>query len=126
MNFRKITLNSGTGIILGRDEDSNDYLMNDFKGKENIILHTAAPGSPFGVIEPKKEKTKPSKTEIYEAGVFVARYSQDWRDNKNDVKISVFTGKNISKEKGMKPGLWKVGRSKTITIKKKDIAKIEK
>jgi len=72
------------------------------------------------------EKTKPSKTEIYEAGVFVARYSQDWRDNKNDVKISVFTGKNISKEKGMKPGLWKVGRSKTITIKKKDIAKIEK
>ena len=122
MNFRKITLNSGTGIILGRDEDSNDYLMNDFKGKENIILHTVAPGSPFGVIE----KLKPTKKEIYESGTFVARYSQDWRDNRSDIKINVFTGKNILKEKEMKPGLWKVGRSKTITIRKKDIAKIEK
>ena len=124
MNFRKIMLKSGANVILGKDEDSNDYLMNDFKGKENIILHTVAPGSPFGVID--KLKPKPTKKEIQEAGIFVARYGQDWRDNKNDVKISVFTGKNISKEKGMKPGLWKVGRSKTITIKKKDIAKIEK
>src|SRR3989304_2274322 len=122
MNFRKIILKSGTSIVLGKDEDSNDYLMNDFKGKENIILHTVAPGSPFGVIE----KLKPTKKEIYESGTFVARYSQDWRDNRRDIKINVFTGKNILKEKEMKPGLWKVGRSKTITIRKKDIAKIEK
>jgi len=122
MNFRKIILKSGTSIVLGKDEDSNDYLMNDFKGKENIILHTVAPGSPFGVIE----KLKPTKKEIYESGTFVARYSQDWRDNRSDIKINVFTGKNILKEKEMKPGLWKVGRSKTITIRKKDIAKIEK
>ena len=63
MNFRKITLKSEAGLVLGKDEDSNDYLMNDFKGKENIILHTAAPGSPFGVIE----KIKPTKKEIQEA-----------------------------------------------------------
>ena len=43
MNFRKIILKSGTGIILGKDENSNDYLMNDFQGKENIILHTTTP-----------------------------------------------------------------------------------
>ncbi|OGJ11942.1 hypothetical protein A3K62_01505 [Candidatus Pacearchaeota archaeon RBG_16_35_8] len=120
MNFRKITLKSEAGLVLGKDEDSNDYLMNDFKGKENIILHTAAPGSPFGVIE----KIKPTKKEIQEAGVFVAKYSQDWRDNHGDVRINVFTGKDISKSLGMKPGLWKVKKSKTITIKKKDIEKI--
>jgi predicted ribosome quality control (RQC) complex YloA/Tae2 family protein len=117
MNFRKITLKTGTGLILGKDENSNDYLMNDFKGRENIILHTVAPGSPFGVID----KIKPTKREIYEAGIFVARYSHDWRDNMKDVKMSVFTGKDISKEKGMKPGLWNVKKSKTITAKKKDI-----
>ena len=122
MNFRKITLKSGTGLILGKDEDSNDYLMGDFEGKENIILHTVAPGSPFGVID----KSKPTKKEIYESGTFVARYSQDWRDNPSNVKISVFTGKNISKEKGMKAGLWKVSKSKTITVKKQDILKISK
>lgn len=122
MKIRKIILSSGTGVILGRDEDSNDYLMNDFKGKENTILHTVASGSPFGVIE----KIKPTKSEIYEAGVYVAKYSQDWRDNKKDVKISVFTGEVISKDNGMKAGLWKVKKSKTIAIKKKDILKIEK
>lgn len=120
MNFRKIILKTGTGIILGKDEDSNDYLMNDFKSKSNIILHTAAPGSPFGVIE----KLKPTKKEIYEAGIFVARYSHDWRDNQKNVKISVFTGKDISKEKGMKAGLWNVKKAKTITIKKEDILKL--
>lgn len=120
MNFRKMMLKTGTGIILGKDEDSNDYLMNDFKSKSNIILHTAAPGSPFGVIE----KLKPTKKEIYEAGIFVARYSQDWRDNRQDVKMNVFTGKDISKEKGMKPGLWNVRKSKTTTIKKEDILKL--
>jgi len=122
MNFRKIELKTGTNVILGKDENSNDYLMNDFKEKPNIILHTVAPGSPFGVID----KLKPLKKEIYEAGIIVARYSQDWRDNKKDVKISIFTGKDISKEKGMKPGLWKVKKSKTITVKKEDIIKIEK
>ncbi len=120
MNFRKITLKSGANVILGKDEDSNDYLMRDFEGKPNIILHTVIPGSPFGVID----KLKPTKDEIYESGTFVARYSQDWRDNKNDMKVSVFTGKDISKEKGMKPGLWKVRKSKAITIKKKDILKL--
>jgi predicted ribosome quality control (RQC) complex YloA/Tae2 family protein len=122
MNFRKIMLKSGTGIILGKDENSNDYLMNDFKGKENVILHTVMPGSPFGVID----KLKPTKQEVYEAGIFVARYSQYWRDNKKDVKVSVFTGKDAAKENGMKPGLWQIKKSKMITIKKEDIIKIEK
>ena len=123
MNFRKITLESGAGLILGKDEDSNDYLMRDFQGKSNIILHTAAPGSPFGVIE----KLKPTRNEISASGAWVARYSQDWRDNKGDVKINIFTGKDISKSAGMKPGLWKVksSKTKTITIKKKDILKIQ-
>ncbi len=122
MNFRKITLESGANLILGKDEDSNDYLMNDFKGKANVILHTLTPGSPFGVID--KIKPSPTKKEIYGAGTFVARYSQDWRDNKKDVIISVFTGKDTEKRKGMKPGLWSVKKSKTITIKKKDVEKL--
>ncbi|MEX2017464.1 MAG: NFACT RNA binding domain-containing protein [Candidatus Pacearchaeota archaeon] len=126
MNFRKIQLSLGTGIILGKDEKGNDYLMNDFKGKENVILHTVSPGSPFGVIVPVKEKTKVAKKEIYEAGIYVARYSQDWRDNKKDVNMSVFTGKDISKPGSAKAGLWNVksGKTKTVVIKKKDILKL--
>ncbi|MEM3091162.1 MAG: NFACT RNA binding domain-containing protein [Candidatus Pacearchaeota archaeon] len=118
--FREIILSSKAKLILGKNQESNDELMKKFEGKDNIILHTVAPGSPFGVIE----LLKPSKKEIYEAGAYVAKYSQDWRDNKSDVKISIFNGKDISKPIGFKPGAWRVKKSKVIIISKKDIEKL--
>jgi predicted ribosome quality control (RQC) complex YloA/Tae2 family protein len=117
MKFREKILASGARLLMGKDEKSNDELMRKFRGKPNVIIHTAAPGSPFGVIE----ESKPTKKDIYESGSFVARYSQDWRDNRKDVKVSVFTGKEISKPKGAKAGLWKVKKARAITIRKKDI-----
>lgn len=119
MNFRKITLESGTKLILGKDAESNDKLMGKFKGKGNTIIHTLAPGSPFCVIN----NLNPSKEDIYEGGVICARYSQSWRDNKGDIIINFFTGKDISKDKNMKTGTWKVKKSKSMKIKKEDIEK---
>lgn len=120
MKNREKILESGTRILLGRNAENNDELMKKFKGKENIIMHTVAPGSPFCVID----NLKPSKEDINLGGVYCARYSQDWRDNKGNVKVSVFNGKNVSKEKGMKTGMWKVKKSKTKIIKKGEIEKI--
>ena len=93
--------------------------MNPNKGKKNIILHTSAPGSPFGVME----KLNPTKEEIYISGSIVASYSQDWRNNKKDIVIDVFTGKDISKPFWLKAGTWKVKKSNKIKIKKQDIIK---
>lgn len=120
--FREIEFKEEMKIILGRDEIGNDELMKNYQGKGNIILHTSAPGSPFGVIE----KLNPSKDEIYFAGIVVSKYSQYWRDNKQDVKIDMFAGKDISKPKGYKPGTWRVKKKKTITIEKEDILNFEK
>ena len=122
MTFRKIKLESGTKILLGKDENSNDELMKEFKGKDNIILHTSKPGSPFCVIE----DLDPSNKDIKASGAACASYSQDWRDNKKDVIVHVFTGKDISKKIWMKKGSWKVKNPKVIKIKKRDIEKIEK
>ena len=121
MKFREVVLKSGTKLILGKDEKSNDELMKKFRGKPNIILHTESPGSPFGVIE----KEKPTQKDLHVSGTWVAGYSQDWRDNKGDVTVNVFTGKDISKGLFTKPGTWKVRKSKKIKIKKKDILKIK-
>lgn len=121
MKPRERILSTGTKIFLGRDENNNDKLMKEFKGKENVILHTVASGSPFCVIE----KINPIKEEIYEAGIFCAEKSQDWRDNKRNIKMHVFTGKEAKKPLFAKPGLWKIkGTPKVITIKKKDILKL--
>lgn len=122
MKFREIILKSGVKFILGKDEDSNDELMKKFKGKANTIIHTQAPGSPFGVID----KINPLKVDINLSGSIVARYSQDWRDNKKDVKVNVFTGKDIYKLKSMPTGTFGVKKSKTIIIKKEDILKVLK
>jgi predicted ribosome quality control (RQC) complex YloA/Tae2 family protein len=122
MKFREIILESGTKILLGKDEKSNDELMKKFKGKENIIIHTVASGSPFCVID----NLKPSRKDIAISGAYCAGYSQDWRDNKKDVFVNVFTGKDISKEKGMNPGTWKVEKLKTKIIKKKKIENARK
>ncbi|MDO8528504.1 MAG: NFACT RNA binding domain-containing protein [Nanoarchaeota archaeon] len=121
MKFREKTLESGTKILLGRNAENNDELVKKFHGKENIIMHTVAPGSPFCVIDNLEQ----SKEDVNEASAFCARYSQDWRDNKGNVKVSIFDGKNVSKEKGMKTGMWKVKKSKTVTVKKKDIEEIK-
>jgi len=121
MEFRKIVLPTGTKIFLGKNAESNDELIEKFKGKENIILHTIKPGSPFCVID----KLKPTKEELHLSGTRCVLFSQDWRDNKSDVKVNVFTGKDVNKEKGMKVGTWHVAKSKTINIKKEDILKSE-
>jgi len=117
MKFREFTTSSGAKIILGKDAKSNDELMKKFEGKENTIIHTVSPGSPFCVID----DLKPSREDINLSGAYCARYSQDWRDNKRDVKVNIFTGKDVNKKRGMKIGTWKVKKSKTKTIKKKDI-----
>ena len=71
MKFREFTLESGNKIFLGKDAKNNDELVRKFKGKENVILHTSKPGSPFCVIE----KLKPTKEEVKKAGIVCASKS---------------------------------------------------
>ena len=121
MGFRKIILESGAEILLGRDAKSNDDLLKKFKGKENKILHTIAAGSPFCVIN----RLKPSKEDINLSGAHCAKRSQDWRDNKGDIKMHLFDGKSIKKPFFRKMGTWQITKKpKVIKIKKREIEKL--
>jgi predicted ribosome quality control (RQC) complex YloA/Tae2 family protein len=122
MKPREIKLKTGTRIFLGKNAENNDELVKSFKGKENIIMHTIASGSGFCIIE----KLNPTNEEIKEAGIYCAKYSQDWRDNKQDVKVHIFTGKNVKKPFFAKTGTWKIiGKAKTLNVKKQDILKLK-
>jgi predicted ribosome quality control (RQC) complex YloA/Tae2 family protein len=123
MKFREFELSEGTKIFLGKNAENNDELVKEFKGKENIILHTVASGSGFCVID----KLNPTSKEIKEAGIICASKSQDWRDNKSDVKMHVFTGKDVKKPFLAKAGMWRIkGKFEEIIIKKKEIENILK
>ena len=118
--FREYITSSKKVILCGKDAKSNEKLVNEFKGKNNTILHTALPGSPFCVIAEKA-----SEKDIKEAAIFCARYSQDWRNNKNNAIVHIFSGKDVYKRKGMKLGTFGVRKRKEIKINKRDILKLE-
>ncbi len=119
MKFREIDLISGRKILLGKNSKQNEELVNQFKGQGNVILHTTKPGSPFCIIWDLKSSIK----DIKEAAIYCASYSQDWRDNKTDVKIHRFTGKDVYKRKGMKEGTFGVKKYKLIKVKMQEIEK---
>ncbi|MBU1129056.1 MAG: DUF814 domain-containing protein [Nanoarchaeota archaeon] len=120
MEFKEYFLETGTKVLLGKNAENNDKLVQKFKGKSNVILHTVAPGSGFCVLL----SDHPLKKEIYEAGIICAAKSQDWKNNKQDIKLHKFSGKDVKKTLFAKPGTWKIKSSpKVILIKKKDIEK---
>jgi predicted ribosome quality control (RQC) complex YloA/Tae2 family protein len=118
--YREFKLSTGTKILLGKDAENNDELMKEFKGKENLILHTVKPGSPFCVII----SDLPTGKEVKESAIICASKSQDWRDNKSNVDLHLFSGREIKKPLFAKTGTWNIkSKPKIIKVKKADIEK---
>lgn len=120
MKFRELTTKAGTLMLAGKNAANNEELIKQVRTNEEVF-HTAAPGSPFVNI-----KGKPKRGDLKRAAILCARYSQDWRDNKKDVRVQRFKGKDIYKEKGMKLGTFGVKKLKIITVKKKWIKEFER
>jgi predicted ribosome quality control (RQC) complex YloA/Tae2 family protein len=110
--FREITTKRGTLILAGKNAENNEELISQVNPNEEVF-HTVSPGSPFVNI-----KGKPKPGDIKEAAVFCARYSQDYRDNKADVIVHRFKGKDIYKRKEMEKGTFGVKKLKAMKIKK--------
>ena len=122
MKFREFTTSSGKKVFCGKDAESNEELVKQFMGKRNKIFHTEKPGSPFCILQ----DLVPTKKDEKETATFCARKSQDWRDNKNDVNVHAFSGKEVYKRKGMKAGMFGVRKFVTIKVKKKEIEELIK
>ena len=120
VNFRETVTSSGRRVLGGKDAETNDELINNSNPKETI-LHTSAPGSPFVNVG-----ENPSKQDIKEAAIFCAKYSQDWRDTKQDVIVNKFQRSDMNKSTKMKAGSWEVKNQEKIKVKKTDIRKFEK
>ena len=114
--FREFKTSSGKLVLAGKNAENNEELIKQ-AGLEELVFHTEKPGSPFVNIKNKA----PLSEDIKEAAIFCAEKSQDWRDNKNDVKVNLFKGKDIFKRKGMKIGTFEVKNKKSILIKKQEI-----
>ena len=119
--FREFTTSSGKLVLAGKNAENNEELIKQAEPEE-FVFHTEKPGSPFVNIKDKN----PSSDDIKESAIFCAAKSQDWRENKNDVKVNLFKGKDILKRKGMKIGTFEVKNKKNILIKKNEIERFLK
>jgi len=116
MKFREFKTSSGKLVLAGKNAENNEELVKQIEENE-YVFHSAKPGSPFVNIKSPKINEQDKK----EAAVFCASKSQDWRDNKKDVEIHYFKGKDIYKRKGMSAGTFGVKKFNSIKIKKKEI-----
>jgi predicted ribosome quality control (RQC) complex YloA/Tae2 family protein len=115
INFRKFITKNGTFVLAGRNDESNESLVEQ-AGKDEEVFHTKEAGSPFVNI-----KGNPKSGDVKEAAIFCAKFSRDWKKNKKDVEVHRFLGKDIFKERGMKAGTFSVKKFKVIKIKKSEI-----
>ena len=114
-NFRKLISENGTLILAGRDDEGNEKLISQV-GKDEEVFHTKEAGSPFVNI-----KGKAQKSDVKTAAIFCAKFSRDWKKNRDDVVVHEFKGKDIFKEKGMKAGTFGIKKFKAIKVKKREI-----
>jgi predicted ribosome quality control (RQC) complex YloA/Tae2 family protein len=113
--FRKFLTKNKTVILAGKNAKNNEELVSQVKPEE-LVLHTQKAGSPFVNI-----KGKPLRGDIKEAAIICARYSHDWRDNKSDVIVHKFKGKDLYKDKEMKLGMFGVKRMIKLKVLKQEI-----
>jgi predicted ribosome quality control (RQC) complex YloA/Tae2 family protein len=117
INFRKYCTTSGKTVLAGKNAEQNELIVAQ-SGNDEVVIHTKTPGSPFCNI-----KSKPNMKDIKEASVFCAAFSKNWKQNKSNVEVHIFKGKDIFKEADMKTGTFGVKKAKSIIIKKEDILK---
>jgi len=118
--FRQITTSSGKLLLGGKSAENNEEIIKQV-GKNEYVLHTAAPGSPF--VNIKSDMRAVETSDLKEAAIFCAKFSQAWKKPKvkKDIEIHVFLGKHIFKQKDMKLGTFGVKKVKKIIVKKQDI-----
>ena len=119
VKYREFVASSGLRVFGGRDAESNDELVNS-AGAKDVLLHTVEPGSPFVNVG-----EAPSKSDLKEAAVFCARYSQDWRDRKSDVAVNKFLRCDMNKSPKMKVGSWSAKKQERMKVKRGEILVLE-
>ena len=123
--FRKYLTSSGKIVLGGKSAENNEELIKQV-GKNEYVLHTQVPGSPFCNIKANAKEI--TKEDLMETAIFCAKYSQAWKKSlvKKDVKVHIFLGKDIFKLGEMKMGTFGVKKIKSIIAKKQDILEFEK
>ena len=88
-------------------EQNEEGVRNLIKEKKNnIMMHTRIPGSPFSVIVAPPEKV--SESDLDEVAVWTACFSRAWRQGLKKTLVDVFLTEQLIKKSSMKSGTFGV------------------
>ena len=94
--FRWFISSEGFLCIGGRDSTSNEVVVKKHTDKEDILMHTEAPASPFFVI--KTEGKKPSDITMQEAADATASFSRAWKLGVSAAEVFSVNPEQVSKQ----------------------------
>lgn len=63
-------------LVIGKDASTNEILIKKHLEPNDLVFHTEAPGSPFGILKGAKDKA--DKKDLEEAGEFISCFSKQW------------------------------------------------
>lgn len=112
--FRHFYTSSGKLVEYGKSAEQNEKLVASLlkERKDEIVLHTKAPGSPFCVI-----RGKASAKDTRETAVVCASFSQQWKQGKKKAEVHIFRTEQIAKEKRSAVGSFTVlGKIQKISV----------
>ncbi|MEK6848864.1 MAG: NFACT RNA binding domain-containing protein [Nanoarchaeota archaeon] len=105
--YRWFYTSSGKLVVGGKNAEQNEEIVGKIlkDNKKYRVMHTEASGSPFSIIFFDGEVTK---KDLQECAEFTAIFSRAWREKRKTSKIHIFSAEQITKEKNMKTGTFRV------------------
>ncbi len=104
--FRYTFTSSGFLVVIGKDAGTNEILIKKHTEENDIIFHTQAPGSPFGIVKSAISKSNSdfestvllSKTELEEVAQFICCFSSQWKKGYGTADAFWVFPKQVSKK----------------------------
>lgn len=115
--YRWFYTSSGVLVVGGKNAEQNDALLKEMQTlkKDFVVMHTSDPGSPFNVLMGERDALSPRDLE--EGAIATGCFSRAWRERKKTASVDIFLISQLSKEKGMKAGMWRVkGAIQTVRV----------
>jgi predicted ribosome quality control (RQC) complex YloA/Tae2 family protein len=93
--FRWFISSDGFLVVAGKDAVTNEILVKNHSGENDVVFHADIVGAPFVVV--KTETKEPSKQCLSEAAEFAAAFSRAWREGFGSVDVYWVKPEQLSK-----------------------------
>ena len=113
--IKKYQSSTGLEILVGQDDESNDYLTFRVGHTNDIWFHVSGTPGSHVILRCGEAKSQPDKESLREAAALAAWFSKMRTGGK--VAVSYCLVKQVGKLRGMKPGKVTIKSAKKVVVR---------